>query len=467
MLCSSIADFHAVGDGKTKNTQAFARAIDGLAERGGGGRVVVPAGTWLTGPIHLRSHIDLHLERGATIFFSKDYADYPLVKTDWEGEEVVRSISPLWGEDLEHVSITGHGVIDGQGEAWRPVKKWKMTDEQWKKLVGSGGVIEEARQIWWPTVGASQGDELVPKLRVAHRPVEDYLPVREFLRPNMVKLTRCKHVLIDGPTFQNSAAWNVHLLLCENVEVRNTTILNPWWSANGDALDIDACRNVTVRDSHFDCGDDAICIKSGKDEAGRRRGRACENVTIEHCTVVHGHGGGTIGSEMSGGVRNIRVSNCIFSGTDIGLRFKSTRGRGGVVGNIEIANVSMSNIKHEAISLNLFYFAKDQRPQPVGEGTPRFRGIHFRNITCDGAARAIEVRGLPEMPIEKVSFHNLRMTTTDGVLLSDATDITLDDVAIETSKCPAMTCHNVRGLRTVNTEFTGPVQEVGGHLGDL
>jgi hypothetical protein len=166
-------------------------------------------------------------------------------------------------------------------------------------------------------------------------------------------------------------------------------------------------------------------------------------------------------------VRNIRVANCIFDHTDIGLRFKSTRGRGGVVENIDITNVAMSNIRHEAISLNLFYFAKDQRPQPVGEGTPRFRGIHFRNITCDGAARAIEVRGLPEMPVETVSFQNLRMKTKEGIVLSDATDVMLEDVTIETAVCPAMTCHNVRGLRMIGGQVTGPVEKVDGHLGDL
>lgn len=466
MNCVVVTEFGAVSDGKTKNTEAFATAIDTLAERGGG-RVVVPAGNWVTGPIHLRSHIELHLERGATVLFSKDYADYPLVKTDYEGEETVRSISPLWGEDLEHVSITGLGTFNGQGEAWRPVKKWKMTDEQWKSLVGSGGVVDEQREIWWPTAAAMSGDDVFPKLVASHRPIEEYTQIREFLRPNMVKLTRCKQLVIDGPTFSNSAAWNVHLLLCENVTVRNVTILNPWWSANGDGLDIDACRNVTLRDSHFDCGDDAICIKSGKNEAGRRRGRACENVTIEHCTVVHGHGGVTVGSEMSGGVRNIRVANCIFDQTDIGLRFKSTRGRGGTVENIDITNVTMSNIRHEAISLNLYYFTKDHRPQPVGEGTPRFRDISFRNIFCHGAARAIEVRGLPEMPVEAVSFQNIRMTAKEGIVLSDARNITLEDVVIETTACPAMNCHNVRGLSMTNTDVSGPVEKVDGHLGDL
>ncbi len=461
MATWNVLDYGAKPDGITMNTAAFARAIDACAEAGGG-QVWVPPGQYLTGPVELRSNIDFHVERGATIVFSRNFADYPLVRTDYEGEEAVRAISPIWGEELHNISITGEGIIDGQGEAWRPVKRFKMTDQQWAELVASGGVVEEESQIWWPTRAAMEGRELVRRLREQSPPadINDYLPARDYLRPNMVKLTRCRHVLLDGPTFRNSPAWNVHLLLCENVAVRNVTILNPWYSANGDALDLESCRNVMVSDSHFDCGDDAICIKSGKDEYGRARGRPSENIAVSNCRVVHGHGGVTIGSEMSGGVRNVSVTNCIFEGTDIGIRFKTTRGRGGIVENIEISNVAMRNIKHEAISLNMYYFVKDPKPEPVSERTPQFRGIHMRNITCDQAERAIEIRGLPEMPIERVILENVRIRATRGALIADARDVRLQGVRLDVTEIPVLACHNVSNLQTSDLGGTCPVERV-------
>ncbi len=468
MKVFSVIDYGAKADGQTKDTLAFERAIAACAEAGGG-RVRVPVGQYLTGPIRLRSHVELHLERDSLITFSRDFDDYPLVESDYEGEPCVRCLSPLSGEELVGIRITGEGTFDGQGEAWRPVKRWKMTDQQWADI-SRGGVIEAERDVWWPTQAAMQGEALIEKLKASGKPLSprDYAPARDFLRPTLVKFSKCRDLVIDGPTFRNSPAWNVHLLLCEDVIVRNVTIVNPWFSSNGDGLDLDACRNVTVYGSKFDCGDDAICIKSGKNEAGRKRGRACENIVIENCQVLHGHGGVTIGSEMSGGVRNVRVHNCIFHGTDIGLRFKSTRGRGGVVENIEMSNVVMHDIKHDAISLNLYYWVQTPEPEPVSERTPVFRGIAFRNITCDGAGRAIEVRGLPESPIERVTFDNIRMSSTAGIVLSDARDVALSNVQVTATSAPAIHVNNVRGLKVDLADAAGPVEGLGGkRVGDL
>lgn len=462
-----ITRFGAVAGGKVKCTEAFARAVEACAAAGGG-RVVVPAGVFLTGPIRLRSYVNLHVERGATVLFSRDFDDYPLVVTDYEGEETVRCQSPLSGEELHDVSITGEGTFDGQGEAWRPVKKWKMTEQQWAELVASGGTVDEAHQIWWPTPQALTGRDIVEQLRKSGRPlrIEDYQPARDFLRPNMVKMTRCRNLRIEGSTFTNSGAWNVHLLLCENVVVRGVTILNPWYSSNGDALDIDACRNVTVADSTFDCGDDAICIKSGKDEAGRRRGRACENILVANCIVRHGHGGVTVGSEMSGGVRNLRVTNCIFTGTDIGLRFKSTRGRGGTVENVEISNVTMSDIRHEAISINLYYFVRKVTSEPVSERTPRFKDFRISNVVCRGAKRAIEIRGLPEMPVDRIHLQNIEVSAEQGALIADASNVTLQDVRLNVQSIPSLQTHNVRNLRLENFDGASPIDTPFGS-GDL
>ena len=426
-----VTDFGAVGDGKTNCTDSFARAIDRCA-RGDGGRVVVPRGTYLTGPIRLRSNIELHVEKHALVQFSDNRDDYELVVTNWEGQEAVRCISPLWGEELTNVAITGEGTFDGAGQAWRPIKKMKMPAKEWDRLIASGGVLDDSGSVWWPGPNAISGQKLVSERRAKGGPlrVEEYLPARDFVRPNMLKFTRCRNVRFDGPTFRNSPAWTLHLLMCQDVSIKNVTVLNPWWAQNADALDIESCRNVTVADSTFDTGDDAICIKSGKDEQGRRRGMPSEDITITNCTVRRGHGGVTIGSEMSGDVRNVTVRNCRFHGTDIGLRFKTMRGRGGVVEHIDISDIEMRDIRDDAISLDMLYHERSPAPEPVSERTPRFRDISIRNVTCLGAKRAIHIRGLPEMPIERVTLKDVSIVARQGTAIVEAKDVEQISVSV-------------------------------------
>lgn len=458
MKVFNVLDFGAVANGETKSTKAIADAIEACSQSGGG-RVLIPTGSYLTGPIQLRSHVELHLDKDSTVLFSRDFEDYPLLLTSWEGEEHVRCCSPLWGDGLRDAAITGSGVFDGQGEAWRPVKKFKRTAQEWAGLVASGGVVDEERGIWWPSRAALEGENTVRKLRARGGPVrlEDYEPIKAFLRPNLVKLSNCHNLRLEGVTFRNSPAWNVHLLLCENVTVKGVTIFNPWYAQNGDGVDIESCRNVLLENCHLDVGDDGICLKSGKNEEGRKRGKPTENVTIRNCTVLHAHGGLTVGSEMSGGVRNIHVSNCNFDGTDIGLRFKTARGRGGIVENIEISNIEMKNIPGAAISLDMYYEGKawDENdnevkavpPAPVDDSTPQFRQIHIRNVNCDGAQRAIEMRGLPEMPIENVTLERIRIRgAKEGVYLAEAKDITLQGVQVQAETIPVINCHNVTNL---------------------
>src|SRR5687768_10005520 len=186
-----------------------------------------------------------------------------------------------------------------------------------------------------------------------------YNSIKDFLRPNLLLLTNCKYILLDGPTFQNSPAWCLHPLMSEHLTVRNILVKNPWYAQNGDGIDVESCKNVVIENSTFDVGDDGICIKSGRDKAGRERGMPTENLLVRNCTVYHAHGGFVIGSEMSGGARNIIVENCTFDGTDIGLRFKTTRGRGGIVENIFINNIAMKNIPGEAILFDMYYAAQD------------------------------------------------------------------------------------------------------------
>jgi polygalacturonase len=451
----SITDFDAVPGGQVLNTQAFADAIDAVTKQGGG-RVTIPAGIWLTGPVILRSNLELHAESGALIIFSTNKDHYPLVETSFEGLNTWRCISPIYGKDLENIAFTGSGVWDGSGHAWRYVKKSKLTSNQWKDLVASGGVVNEAGTEWYPSeqyLKAAENANMNVPLHLETR--EDYEAIRDFLRPVMVSIKNSKRVLLDGPVFQNSPAWCIHPLIVEDLIVRNITVRNPWYSQNGDGIDIESCRNVLVTNCNFDVGDDAICIKSGKDEHGRQRGIPSENLIITNNIVYHGHGGVTVGSEMSGGVRNVHVSECTFMGTDVGLRFKSNRGRGGVVEKIFISDIRMTDIPTNAISFNLYYgglsvsemleeggLTAFADPEPVTEETPQFKDIHIKNITVKGAKQAIVLQGLPEMNLENVTLSNLLLEAENGIFISDATGISIRNVDLITSEGNAINIIN-------------------------
>ena len=456
-----LTQFGAVGDGKTICTEAFARAIDELEARGGG-HLVVPAGIWFTGPIVLKSNIDLHLEKGAVILFSPDVDLYPLVETVFEGLDTRRCQSPISGRNLVNVAITGQGAIDGNGHFWRPLKKGKVTESQWKQTIARGGVFKRP-DYWFPYPETLRGDT-ISNMNVPQnlKTEEEWHSVRHFLRPVMVSLIECKNVWLQGVIFQNSPAWNLHPLMCENVLVEDVLVRNPSYAQNGDGLDLESCRNSLIVNSVFDVGDDGICLKSGKDEDGRRRARPCENVVIDGCTVFKGHGGFVVGSEMSGGVRNIAVSNCSFLGTDVGLRFKSKRGRGGTVENIWIDRISMIDIVTDPVTFNLYYGGKSAvevlesgekvpaavEPMPVDETTPCFRGIHISNLTCAGARRALFFNGIPEMPIRDISLKNVHITSKLGAEFIYSEDITLENVTILPEQGERMTtrfCKNVSG----------------------
>ena len=308
-----LPDFGAVGNGVELCTDAFAKAIETLSARGGG-YLIVPAGIWLTGPIVLKSNINLHIEKGAVILFSPDVELYPLVETVFEGLDTRRCQSPISGRNLTNVAITGQGAIDGNGHYWRPLKREKVTESVWKQTIARGGVYKRPT-YWFPYPQTLKGDT-ISNMNVPQnlKTEEEWQSVRHFLRPVMVSLIECKNVWFQGVIFQNSPAWNLHPLMCENVLIEDIQVRNPSYAQNGDGLDLESCKNALIVNSTFDVGDDGICLKSGKDEDGRRRARACENVIVDGCTVYKGHGGFVVGSEMSGGVRNISVNNCQFLG---------------------------------------------------------------------------------------------------------------------------------------------------------
>jgi DNA sulfur modification protein DndE len=454
----NIARYGAKADGQTLNSQAINQAID-LCSAAGGGVVQVPAGLWLTGPIVMQSNVNLHLERGAVLQFSRNYADYPLVLTSWEGQEAYRCQAPISGADLQHVAITGAGVIDGGGEVWRQIKKSKQTAGQWTKLVENGGMLNDKKDTWFPSDKSLKGQMALESGLIAGKTLSELATIKDFLRPNMLSLSRCRYVLLDGNTFQNSPAWTLHPLLCQHVTIRNVSVKNQWYAQNSDGLDLESCQNGVVENCTFDTGDDGITIKSGRDEQGRKRGVPTENFIIKDCKVYHAHGGFVIGSEMSGGVRNMYVSNCAFMGTDVGLRFKTARGRGGIVENIYVNNINMTEIAGEAVLFDMYYAAKDPVPQagekaelpqieakPLNEGTPQFRAFYVRNITCLGAETGIMVRGLPEMNVRDVLIENVVIESNKGLICIEGTNISLKNVSLLTQHKTIGTIQNSQNV---------------------
>jgi len=430
----SLLEFGGNPDGVTLNTEAFERAIAALSEKGGG-TLVVPPGIWHTGPIKLRSRIHLHVEAGALIQFSRDTSLYPLRHYKVRGETFVDSTSPLSGDHLEDIAITGAGVIDGGGDAWRLVKKAKMTEGAWKALVASGGVLNDKKNEWWPNQAALEGGPAIAALeKKGSVDLAEYAPYQIFLRPRMVRLLECRRVLIEGVTVRNAPNWTLHPWLCEDLTLRDVKIFNNRWAQNSDAMDIDSCRRVHVTGCIIDTGDDGICIKSGINESGRRIGVPTEDVLIEDCVVYEGHGGFTIGSEMSGGVRNILVQNCTFIGTALGLRFKTSRGRGGLVENIHMRGIRMTGIEGNAIDFNFFYWVKGH-PEPaapaVDEGTPQFRNMLFEDIVARDGAGTLVLRGLPEMPINHLTFRNVTLAGDKGADIAHSDAIIFENVRIE------------------------------------
>ncbi len=439
----SILKQGAIPDGNTLNTKSINAAID-LMHKKGGGVVLVPPGLWLTGPIVLKSNVNLHLAAGSTLLFTKDFNQYPLVAANWEGLPQMRNQSPISATAASNIAITGKGIIDGNGDAWRMVKKDKLTESQWKNLLQSGGLLSDDKKTWYPTEKTMKGSKMTnPGQITPDKDAAFYESIKDFLRPNLLLLTSCKYILLEGVTFQNSPAWCLHPLMSEHLTVRNIFVKNPWYAQNGDGIDVESCKNVLIENSVFDVGDDALCMKSGRDAEGRKRAMPTENVIIRNCTVYSSHGGFVIGSEMSGGARNIHVSNCTFIGADIGLRFKTTRGRGGVVENIYINDIYMKDIPGEAILFDMYYAARDPVPlagekrelprvefKTVDESTPVFKNFYINRVYCNGASKGIFVRGLPEMHVKDIVLENMVLIAKKGIDIQEASNITFRNIQV-------------------------------------
>lgn len=441
----NIRDYGAIADGHTLNTAAFEKTIRACAAAGGG-RVIVPEGRWLTGPIALQSNIDLHLERGALVQFTRDRTQYPMMQIPGSNNTIVTS--PVYGFDLQNIAITGDGVLDGGGDAWRPVKKSKATGEQWNSLIASGGALSREGDIWWPSREAMEGEEFLKALRKRNaadpgkiKP-EEYLPARDYLRPLMVYLVNCHTILLQGVTIRNSPKYVFYPNSSTDLTMDHVNIFNEWWAQNGDGIDISACRNVVLFHCTVSAGDDAICMKSSGARHDGSPGPALENVIIAGCTVLRGHGGFVIGSNTDGGMHDIAVSDCHFIGTDAGLRFKSNMGRGGLVDNIFVQDIAMKNIAHEAIVFDTYYEdnpagkTRDTNAPKPQDKTPQFRDFHISRIICEGAKIAISITGLPQMPISDIIFDTMSISADKGMVATQAKHIVLNHVKLTAGRMP-------------------------------
>ncbi|UKT65399.1 glycoside hydrolase family 28 protein [Pedobacter mucosus] len=416
----NVIKYGAKNDSSKLATEAIRKAID-AASKAGGGTVYFPAGKYLTGAIHLRSNITIFIDAGAELHFSDNFDDYlPMVKSRYEGVDVT-SFSPLfYAYKVENIAIIGRGIIDGHGKKW-----WDFVE----------GYKEGQARSKWQTIFEGLNKDII-------LPDDPKQMKRGFLRPPFIQPMFCKNVLIDGITIRNSPFWTVNPEFCENVKIHAITINNPH-SPNTDGINPESCKNVHISDSHISVGDDCITIKSGKDEPGRRMGIPAENYTITNCTMLSGHGGVVIGSEMSGDVRKITISNCVFDGTDRGIRIKTARGRGGIVEEIRVSNIIMKNISQQAIVLDMQYAKTDAAP--VSGRTPRFRNIHFSNITGE-VNQAGYLNGLEEMPIENITFNDINMNAKTGFTISNADKIEFHNVQVNTEIGPSLTALKVSNL---------------------
>ena len=426
-----VTKYGAKKDSSAKATTSIAKAI-AAASKAGGGTVYFPAGKYLTGPIHLKSNITIYIDAGAELHFSDNFDDYlPMVESRYEGVDL-KNFSPLfYAYKAENIAIRGRGIINGHGKKW-----WDFV-EGYKE----GQPRLKSQYLF---------DSLNKNILLPDDPRQ---MKRGFLRPPFIQPMYCKNILIEGITIINSPFWTVNPEFCENVTVNAVTINNPA-SPNTDGINAESCKYVHISNCHISVGDDCITIKSGKDIPGRTKAMPAENYTITNCTMLRGHGGVVIGSEMSGDVKKITISNCVFDGTDRGIRIKTTRGRGGVVEEIRVDNIIMKNIRQQAIVLDMQY--SRTQPEPVSERTPKFRNIHLSNITAQ-TNEAIYINGLAEMPVEDITFSDIQFDAQKGATIKEAKNIEFHNVRITTKEGSSVIGENIDGLVTDGVRTFRPI----------
>ncbi len=441
----NVVDLGADPTGKVKATAIINKAVEDAAKEGGG-TIYFPAGEYLTASIELKSNITIEIESGAYLRFTDDFEDYlPMVQVRWEGV-TMNSFRPLfYAHDAKNLTIKGRGTVDGQGKKW-----WDEHGRIVRAIRQNGGKNPELTEMQKAWDAANPGGV---KVEPYYAPSIE----RKFFRPPFVQFFQCSDILIEGIKIINSPFWTINPELCDKLTVHGVTIENPI-SPNTDGINPSSCSNVHISDCHISVGDDCITIKSGRDFDGRNWGKPCENITITNCTMLAGHGGVVIGSEMSGGVRKVTISNCVFYGTDAGIRLKASRGRGGIVEEIRVDNIIMNDIQRNAFIFDLYY-DRSLPQEPVSERTPIFRNIHIANVTGSNIRKVGYIAGLEEMSVSEISFSNINLVAVEGFTASRGENIQFHNVDFAVTQGPSIAMTECRDVVLDNVRSKAPLAD--------
>ncbi len=432
----NVKDYGVVGDGVTNNTEVIKKVID-IAEAQGGGTVYFPAGRYLTGTIELKDNMTLYLDAGCEILGSPNPDDYPMITKELlPGYNREGHSGLIKAFKRKNVSIIGRGTLNGQG------------------------------QNWW------------------HTPENVH-------RPRAIQTILCDNLLIQGISIINSAMWTVHPICCTNITIDGITIKNPWNSPNTDGINPESCSNVHISNCTVDVGDDCLTLKSGTEDDELQKQRPCENIVITNCTMINGHGGVVIGSEMSGGVKNVTISNCVFNGTDRGIRIKTRRKRGGAVEDVIISNILMENVLSPFV-INGYYQCGGASPDdeslfslkklPIEDNTPVIRNINISNIRATGVtASAAYIYGIPERPVEGVTLSNFSVETVktegdlkdkpimafhapftrgEGVFCTNIKNSTFSNISVKVQSGPAVEFGDAEDIRVSGVHAEGTSEPI-------
>lgn len=415
-----VTDFGAVADGKSDNTAAFKKAIMKCTQEGGG-IVTVPPGKYYTGPVHLENNVNLHLQQGAELLFSTNPADYPIVHTSWEGTELMNYSPLIYAYKKNNVAVTGKGTVNGQA-----------TVDNWWPWAGKGYGFKKGMP--------SQADPLNRNSLV--QMAEDGVPVEKrtfgeghYLRPCFVEFFECTNVMVKDINILNAPFWVIHPIKSSNVIVDGVNITSH--GPNNDGCDPEYCKNVVIRNCSFNTGDDCIAIKSGRDGDGRRVNIPSENIVVQNCKMFDGHGGVTIGSEISAGVRNVFVENCDMDSPELdrAIRIKSNTRRGGFVENLYVRNLRVGQVKESVLGIDMYYAIHGNQ---TGNYMPRVQNIVLENITVkNGGQYGILAKGQQAQPIEGITFKNVVIEKVEKEYLAE----------------------NVKDLKFINTKINGAVMQ--------
>lgn len=410
-----ITQFGAKPDGQTDCTEAIAKAIAAAAEAGGG-RVVVPAGSFLTGAIHLKSNVELHLAAtNTTLLFSTDPKKYlPVVRTRWEGMDCYNFSALIYAYGQQNIAVTGPGTLDGQAEH----TNWWVMKGKWKGRPGATNGVQTSARARLDVMNNTQV------------PVEQRVfDADDFLRPNFVQFFQCRNILIEGVRIRRSPMWELHPVLSTNITVRGVEIISH--GPNNDGFDPESCSDILVENCLFDTGDDCMAIKSGRNADGLRWNIPSQNIIVRNCVMRDGHGGTTIGSEISGGCRNVFVENCDMSSPDLtcALRLKSNAMRGGTVENIFMRNIKIGVVKDSVLQIDFLY-----EEGAKGAQKPVARNIVMENITCENTPRVLNVRGFPAATITNIVVRNSTFKNIKKPDVVQHADVKLVDCVLEPAK---------------------------------